>query len=256
MPFIYGKHPAAEFVNSQPDSIKRILIANSYERHFEDIIRRAKKKRIQLEFCDWKKLEGITSRGLHQGIVIELYNVSQDIAITDILESAKQKNETPLLVILDRIQDPQNLGAILRTCLAAGVHGVIVPKMHSAKLTPSAIKASGGAAAYIQLCEVSNIVNAIEELKENNIWVIGAAADSSTVYTSVNYKQSIAFVMGSEGEGLRQLVKKHCDIAVKIPAKGAINSLNVSVACAVLLYETLRQRGTCPARSSLGGTDG
>lgn len=243
MPFVYGKHVVEEFLTSKEEDIKKLLIAKDCGKEFNELVKQAREKKIFIEFCEWKKLDSITGRALHQGIAVEVTNLKSDKTVQEILQSAKQKNETPLIVILDRIQDPQNLGSIIRTSVAVGVHGVVVPKMHSAKLTPSAVKASGGASAHIELAEVPNIVNAMEELKDNGVHIIGTDANSKIVYTSVNLKEPVAFVIGNEGEGLRKLVKEHCDILVKIPIREVVNSLNVSVATAVLLYEVSRQRG-------------
>ena len=162
--------------------------------------------------------------------------------IQDILDSAREKGEAPLIIICDEITDPHNLGAIIRTAECAGAHGVIIPKRRSSGLTAVVAKASAGAMEYMKIARVSNLTAAIKTLKENGVWIYGTAADGAAPLYRTDLTGPTAIVIGSEGEGMGRLVSESCDFMVSIPMKGHINSLNASNACAILLYEAVRQR--------------
>ena len=167
----------------------------------------------------------------------------QYVSLEDIQARAAQKNEKPFILILDGVEDPRNFGAILRTAEAAGVHGVIIPKRRSVQLNDTVEKTSTGAATMVPVAQVTNLVQAMESLKENNIWITGIEVDGTEDYTGIDYARSgIALVLGGEGDGMGRLVKEHCDHLVKLPMRGRITSLNVSVAAGVMMYEVLRQR--------------
>ncbi|MBU0581007.1 MAG: 23S rRNA (guanosine(2251)-2'-O)-methyltransferase RlmB [Candidatus Margulisbacteria bacterium] len=167
------------------------------------------------------------------------------IEIEDILASAQAKGEPPFILILDGLEDPRNFGAILRTADAAGVHGVIIPKSRSVSLNETVEKTSTGAAIIVPVARVPNLTQAIEKLKEENIWITGVEVDGRKLYSKIDYsKTGIALVLGSEGKGMSRLVKEHCDNLVYIPMKGQMTSLNVSVSAAILMYEVVRQRSS------------
>lgn len=167
----------------------------------------------------------------------------QYVSIEDILAKAAQKNEKPFILILDGVEDPRNFGAILRTAEAAGVHGVIIPKRRAVPLNDTVEKTSTGAANMVPVAQVTNLVQTMEMLKENKVWITGIEVDGKQNYTECNYANSgIALVLGSEGEGMGRLVKETCDFLVRLPMRGRITSLNVSVAAGIMLYEVIRQR--------------
>ncbi len=183
----------------------------------------------------------MTQTGAHQGVIAMA--AARDYAtIQDILDSAREKGEAPLIIICDEITDPHNLGAIIRTAECAGAHGVIIPKRRSSGLTAVVAKASAGAMEYMKIARVSNLTAAIKTLKENGVWIYGTAADGAAPLYRTDLTGPTAIVIGSEGEGMGRLVSESCDFMVSIPMKGHINSLNASNACAILLYEAVRQR--------------
>ncbi|MDD6024690.1 MAG: 23S rRNA (guanosine(2251)-2'-O)-methyltransferase RlmB [Oscillospiraceae bacterium] len=201
----------------------------------------AKKAGAVVTYCDRRKLDTMSQTGQHQG-VIAMAAARSYCSVKDILKNAEEKGEPPLVVICDEITDPHNLGAIIRTAVCAGAHGVIIPKRRNAGLTAVVSKASAGAVEYMPIARVSNLTSAIETLKENGVWVYGTAAEGASGLYETDLRGPVAIVIGSEGQGLGRLVSEACDFMVSIPMKGQINSLNASNAAAILLYETLRQR--------------
>ena len=190
---------------------------------------------------DRRKLDAMSFTRAHQG-VIALVAAHVYYSIDDILEEAASRGEAPLIVICDELSDPHNLGAILRSAECAGAHGVIIPKRRSVGLTATVAKASAGAIEYTKVARVTNINNAIAELKEKGVWVFGTAAEGSIPMYQANLTVPAAIVIGNEGDGMSQLVRKNCDVMLNIPMKGHISSLNASAAASILLYEALRQR--------------
>lgn len=176
--------------------------------------------------------------GVHQGVVADIEDL-RDYSLEELVRSAPGP---ALILVLDGIEDPQNLGAVLRTADAAGVHGVVVQSRRSASLGGAAAKASAGALAHIKLAEVVNIARALEELKELGVWTVGFAGEATTPYVSIDFTVPTALVLGAEGTGLRRLVRERCDLLASIPMHGRVNSLNVSVAAGVALFEVVRQR--------------
>ena len=191
--------------------------------------------------ADRRKLDAMSVTRAHQG-VIALAAVKEYVTVQQILQSAGEKGETPLIVICDEISDHHNLGAILRTAEAAGVHGVIVPKRRSAGLTAIVAKTSAGAVEHIPVARVANLTAAIKELKKAGIWVFGAAMDGETRLWDADLKGPSAIVIGSEGDGMSRLVEENCDFKVSIPMAGKMSSLNASVSAAIIMYEAVRQR--------------
>ena len=190
---------------------------------------------------DRRKLDQMSFTRSHQG-VIALAAAHEYFTIDDILEEAASRGETPLIVICDELSDPHNLGAIMRSAECAGAHGVIIPKRRSVGLTATVAKASAGAMEYMKVARVTNINNAIADLKEKGVWVFGAAGEGSVPMYKADMTGPAAIVIGNEGDGLSQLVRKNCDMLVHIPMKGNITSLNASAAASILLYEAVRQR--------------
>lgn len=200
----------------------------------------AKEKSIPVKEADSKKLDFMCGGAVHQGI-IALAAVKEYATLEDIFETAKSRNEEPFIIVLDEIEDPHNLGAIIRTAECTGAHGVIVPKRRSAGLSYTVGKSSAGAVEYVNVARVTNIPNVIDELKERGVWVFGADMDGQDS-AKTNLSGAVALVIGNEGKGIGRLVRSKCDGILSLPMKGNINSLNASVAAGVLMYDVLRQR--------------
>lgn len=204
------------------------------------IIAKAKDKGIAIKEVDSKKLDYLSGNVIHQGI-IALAAVKEYSTIEDIFALAESRNEPPFILVLDEIEDPHNLGAIIRTAECTGVHGVIVPKRRSAGLSYTVGRASAGAVEYVPVARVTNIAVVLDELKEKGVWIYGADMDGQDS-ARLNLSGAVALVIGNEGKGIGRLVKSKCDGIVSLPMKGKINSLNASVAAGVLMYDILRQR--------------
>lgn len=237
---IAGRNPVAESLKSGR-AIERLLVSKGeMSGTAKVIISMAKERGIPIKEVDYKKLDFICQGANHQGIVA-IAAVKEYVSVDDILCSAEDKGEDPFIIILDNIEDPHNLGAIIRTAECAGAHGVIIPKRRAAGLTYSVGKASAGAYEYMPVARVTNIPDVIDKLKEMGLWIYGADMNGET-YCSCGLKGSAALVIGSEGKGLRKLVKEKCDVILSLPLLGKINSLNASVAAGILMYEFTRQR--------------
>ena len=205
-----------------------------------DLIRRAKKADAVVDYVTKQRLDRMSMTGHHQGVIAHAaaFEYAQ---VEDILKRAEERGEEPFLFLLDEIEDPHNLGAIIRTANLCGAHGVILPKRRSAGLTPAAVRASAGAVSYTLVARVNNLARTIEELKTKGIWFVCADMDGEVMYR-LNLTGPIGVVIGSEGNGVGRLVKEKCDMTAAIPMKGDIDSLNASVAAGVLAYEIVRQR--------------
>ena len=201
----------------------------------------AREKGIVVVDADRRKLDGMSRTHSHQGVIAQAA-VRAYASVDDILSAARERGEKPLIVVCDELSDPHNLGAVIRTADAAGAHGVIIPKRRSAGLTAIVGKTSAGAVAHVPVARVPNLPALLKELKEEGVWIFGAAMDGSTPLHQADLKGPAAIVIGSEGSGLGRLVEENCDFTVSIPMFGKINSLNASAAAAVLLYEAVRQR--------------
>jgi len=223
-------------------SINRILVARGdREGSINQIVAMAIEKGIVVQEVDRVKLDNMSVTHAHQGIIA--LTAAKDYAtVEDILDAAEKSGRPPFIVILDEITDPQNFGSILRTANACGVHGVIISKRRAVGLTSAVSKASAGAIEYVPVARVTNIVQTIESLKKQNIWVVGTDSTGEDLYFEKDLTGPIALVIGSEGEGMGRLVKESCDFIVKIPMLGEISSLNAAVAGAIVMYEILRQR--------------
>ena len=242
MDIIVGRNPVIEALRAGR-RINRILIENNVEKHgsIGQILQLAKNSHIEVEYTDRHSLARYSSTGSDQG-VIAFAEAKGYLHLGDLLEVSSKKGEAPFYLVLDGIEDPHNLGAILRTADATGVHGVIIRERRAVGITPTVIKASAGAVEYVPVAHVNNISQAIITLKKNNIWVIGVDMNGKVDYTAVDFRLPTSIVIGSEGKGLTDLVVKRCDMIVSIPMKGKISSLNASVAAALVMYEAFQQR--------------
>ena len=224
-------------------AIDKVFIAEgSTDRALARLAAQAKQAGAVVVETDRRKLDQMSATGAHQG-VIAMVAAHSYATLDDILNRAKERGEAPLIVICDELSDPHNLGAIIRTAECAGAHGVVIPKRRSVGLTAIVGKASAGALEYMPVARVTNITNAIKELKERGVWIFGTADEGATPLYQADLKGAAAIVIGNEGDGMSRLVAESCDLKVSIPMKGRISSLNASAAAAILLYEAVRQRG-------------
>jgi len=239
---IFGINPVTEALKAGRP-IQRLLIAEQRkkDRDILEIIRLAKGRGTEVRIATRDALKREAPNALHQG-VIAITAARQYAALDDILQLPAQKGQAPLYLVLDGVEDPRNLGALLRTAEATGVHGVIIPERRAVGLTETVAKAAAGALEYVPVVKVVNIVNALEELKKAGVWVAGAEAGGDALYWDADFVRPTALVLGGEDKGVRRLVRERCDYLLSLPLMGNITSLNVSVAAGVLLYEVLRQR--------------
>lgn len=242
---LIGRNPVMEALKSGR-TIEKILVLRDGEGSIRKIAAMAREAQVQVQFVDKQVLERIAGGGSHQGIIayVSAYAYCE---LEDLLQIAKDKNEDPFVILLDGLEDPHNLGAIMRTANAAGAHGIIIPNRRSASLNETVAKASAGAIEYVPVAKVSNLVQTMEWLKERGVWLAACDMDGET-YHQAKLTGSLGLVIGGEGNGVGRLVKEHCDFIVSIPMKGQISSLNASNAAAVLMYEILRQREGAMAR--------
>lgn len=237
---IEGRNAVLEAFRSGKTIDKVFVLDGCQDGPIKSITREARKTDAIINYVQKERLDQISTTGKHQGVIA--YAAAYEYAeVEDILNAAKEKGEDPFIVLLDSIEDPHNLGAIIRTAHQAGAHGVIIPKRRAVGLTATVAKTSAGAINYLPVAKVTNLANTIEELKEQGIWFVCADMDGETMY-KLNLKGSIGLVIGSEGEGVGRLIKEKCDFTAKIPMFGKVDSLNASVAMGVLAYEIVRQR--------------
>lgn len=236
---IIGRNCVTEAIKSGRP-IDKILVARKGAGNISAVISKARENGIVVKEVESQKLDSISGGAVHQGIVA--FAAAKEYAsVDDILNIAAQKSEQPFILILDEIEDPHNLGAIIRTAECTGVHGVIIPKRRSAGLSFTVDKTSAGALEYVPVARVTNLVQTIERLKKLGIWVYGADMNGQC-YCKANLEGGAALVIGSEGRGIGRLVRQNCDSILSLPMKGKVNSLNASVAAGVLMYEFARQR--------------
>ena len=234
---IYGINAALEALRA--NRVRRLRVGPRSDKRIEEVLALAREKRVRVERVDGQEIERAARGGTHQGVVAEL-EPPRDFSVGELVAAAAP--ESPLLIVLDGVEDPHNVGAVLRTVDAAGSHGVVRQARHAAALDGAAMKASAGAAAHVRVATVVNIARAVEELKDGGVWTVGLAGDAEDAYSQVDYTVPTAFVLGAEGTGLRRLVRERCDRLVSIPMRGAVSSLNVSVAAGIVLFEAVRQR--------------
>ena len=237
---IEGRNAVLEAFRAGKTIDKLFVLDGCQDGPVKSILREAKKTDTIINFVDKERLDRLANSGHHQGVVAQAaaYEYAE---VEDILNAAKEKGEAPFIFILDEIEDPHNLGAIIRTANLCGAHGVIIPKRRAVGLTATVAKTSAGAINYTPVAKVTNIAKTIEELKKEGMWFVCADMDGQTMY-DLNLTGPIGLVIGNEGAGVSRLVKEKCDFTASIPMKGDIDSLNASVATGVLAYEILRQR--------------
>ncbi|WP_243292365.1 23S rRNA (guanosine(2251)-2'-O)-methyltransferase RlmB [Bacillus sp. FJAT-47783] len=238
--YIVGRNPVLEALRSKRDIHKLWMAEHSTKGQAQQIISLAKEKGVSLQFVPKKKLDQMFT-GNHQGVAAQVaaYQYSD---FDDLFKRAEERKEPPFFIVLDEIEDPHNLGSIMRTADCVGAHGIIIPKRRSVGLTQAVAKASTGAIEYIPVARVTNLARTLEELKERGLWVVGTDAKGKDDYRTLDGNMPIALVIGSEGKGMGRLVKEKCDFLVKLPMVGKVTSLNASVAAGLLLYEVYRKR--------------
>jgi 23S rRNA (guanosine2251-2'-O)-methyltransferase len=234
---IYGINPVLEALRA--GRVKRVRLGPRSDKRIEEAVALAHRAGVPIDRVDGQALERAAPGGVHQGIIAEL-TPAHDYTVAELVAAVAPA--APLVLVLDGIEDPHNIGALLRTADAAGCHGVVRQARHAAPLDGVAMKASAGAAAHVRVATVVNIARALEELKEAHVWAVGLAGEAAEPYHEVDFTVPTAIVLGAEGRGLRRLVRERCDRLVCIPMAGAVSSLNVSVAAGVALFEAIRQR--------------
>ncbi len=237
---IEGRNAVIEALRSGRPVDRLFILDGSSDGPISTIKREARKNDVQVKFVDKERLDSMSQTGHHQGVIAKCA-AYEYASVDDILEKAKEKGEDPFIILLDNIEDPHNLGAIIRTANLAGAHGVIIPKNRAVGLTATVARTSAGALNYTPVAKVTNLGRTIDDLKKQGIWFACADMDGEPMYTQ-NLTGPIGLVIGSEGEGVSRLVREKCDYVCAIPMKGDIDSLNASVAAGVLMYEAVRQR--------------
>ena len=232
--YVFGRNVAKELLNNNT-KINKVFMADNLVG--SDIEQKLKEAGVKINYTDNRSLDKI-EKGNHQGIILDIddYKYLSEKDMIDNLGS------NPFIVILDHLEDPHNFGAIIRTCEAAGVDYIVLPKNRSVKVTSTVMKTSVGALDNVNIVEVTNLNTTISKLKDNGVWIVGTDMENSTEYNKIDYTTPIAIIIGSEGFGMSELVKKNCDFIARIPMYGKINSLNASVAAGVMIYEVVRQR--------------
>jgi 23S rRNA (guanosine2251-2'-O)-methyltransferase len=242
--YVWGRNPILETLRS-PRQVKRILIAGGLRDApaIAAILQEAERRHVPIETVPRHRLDQLSQGAVHQGC-LAVVEARKYATLEQILDYARNKNEDPLLLILDAIQDVNNLGSLLRSAEAAGVHGVVIPLHEAAEVNASVVKTSAGASEHLLIAQETNLTRTIEFLKKQNIWVIGLDGEAKTEYDKADLTGPLALVVGSEGKGIRRLVREHCDLLIRLPMHGRINSLNAAVAGSIALYEALRQRSS------------
>ncbi len=237
---IFGRGPVSEAINAGHPIDKLMIKSGAYAHSLIPIIDKAKSRGIIIQQVDNQKLDRLSEGGNHQGVVA-LVSAYEYVSVSDILKKAEEKGQPPFVIICDKITDPHNLGAIIRTANCVGAHGVIIPKRNAAGVNSVVMKTSAGALEYTPVAKVTNIASTIDELKKSGLWITAADMDGQPMY-DIDFNGAVGLVIGSEGNGISRLVREKCDFVASIPMNGEINSLNASVAASVLMYEVLRQR--------------
>ena len=238
---IEGRNAVLELLESDKDINKIYITKGELKGSINKIIALANEKKVIVVQKDKKQMDMMAGTENYQG-VIAVVPPYQYVEVEDILETAKERNEDPFILILDGIEDTHNLGAIIRTAETAGVHGIIIPKRRAAQVNSTVSKVASGALEYMKIARVNNITDTISKLKEKGIWVCGTAIDAEKYYYDQNLTGPLAIVIGNEGKGISELVKRNCDFLVKIPMKGKVTSLNASVSTGIVVYEAVKQR--------------
>lgn len=239
--YIFGRNPVIEAIKSDRGVEKLFVVKGELKGSIKKILGMGKDKKIPIQYVNKEKLDILSEGGIHQGVAA-LVTPFEYSTLDDIMEVGSNLNEDPFIIILDEIEDPHNLGSIIRTAECAGVHGVIIPKRRSASVTMTVVKSSAGAVEHMKIAKVNNINDTILEFKKRGLWIYGADVDGTEYYFERDYSGPKALVIGSEGKGISRLVKENCDFLVKIPMLGKISSLNASNAASILIYEVVRER--------------
>jgi 23S rRNA (guanosine2251-2'-O)-methyltransferase len=242
---LYGRQPVRETLRAGRRQVFRLLLARGVQRSgiVGEVLALAERGRVPIQEVDRQEMDRLGGEANHQGIAAEVSGYPY-LELEALPDGAMGTGEPPLLLVLDHVQDPQNLGSLLRSAEAAGVHGVVVPERRATEVTPAAVRASAGAAEHVRVARVTNLVRAMEKLKAQGVWLAGLdTAGSATLYTEADLRGALGLVVGSEGQGLARLVRETCDLLIRVPMRGKVESLNAGVAGAVALYEVRRQRG-------------
>ncbi len=232
--YVYGKNVAKELISNKR-IIKRAYVLNTLKE--DDISKSLVNMNVNISYLNRNEMDKL-EKGNHQGFILEI----PDFKYYDEKMMYSNLGESPFIIILDHLEDPHNFGAIIRTCEAAGVDYIIIPKNRSVSVNATVMKTSVGALDNVKIVEVTNVNNTIKKLKENGLWVVGTDMENSVPYDEIDYKIPIAIIIGSEGFGMSELVRKNCDFIARIPMYGKINSLNASVAAGIMIYEVVKQR--------------
>ena len=239
MGLIYGRNPVMEAIVAGK-TINKIYVAKG-NKELYDLIKQAKEQKIVVVESDKQKLDRMVEGKNSQGVVASITDYEY-YDVEDILEYAKEKNEPPFVIILDKIEDPHNLGAIIRSAQCLGVHGIIIPKRNACQVTDTVEKVAAGATSFMRVARVTNITETIKDLKDAGLWIYGLDMDGAEDVYNTKFDGPIGIVVGSEGNGISRLVLENCDFVIKIPMSGNINSLNASVSAAICMYEVVRQK--------------
>jgi 23S rRNA (guanosine2251-2'-O)-methyltransferase len=242
---IYGINPVLEALRA--GRVRRLRVGPRTDARIDEALALARQRGVAIERVDAQAIDRAARGGVHQGVIADI-EAPRDYSVEELVAAAAP--EAALLVVLDGIEDPHNVGAIIRTADAAGAHGVVRQARHAASLDGIAAKASAGAISHVRVATVVNVARALEELKTAGVWTVGLAGDAPEPYDVIDFKVPTAFVLGAEGAGLRRLVRQRCDRLVSIPMRGSVGSLNVSAAAAIVLYEAVRQRRAAPRNSA------
>ena len=239
---IEGRNPVIEALMSNENIEKIYIQKRNIQGSAQKIINLARKKKIQVSEVDKSKLNSMSSTEAHQGVIATISPIEY-VSVDDILKSAEEKGEQPFIIILDEIEDPHNLGSVIRSANAFGAHGVIIPKHRSASVTATAVKTSAGACFHTPVAKVTNLVNTMKELKKQGVWITGADMGGEKDIYSADLSGPVAIVIGNEGSGMSRLVREECDFIVNIPMVGEIESLNASVSSSIFMYKVSEIRG-------------
>jgi 23S rRNA (guanosine2251-2'-O)-methyltransferase len=242
MPKLTGIHAVREALEAGRALDRIVIAAGRHGDRIEELVRAARRCGVPVRFEDRAQVDRLAATRDHQGVVA-LEAARSAVSLEDILEkTAKDAARKGLIVLLDGVEDPQNLGAIVRTALAAGAHGLVIPERRAAGLTETVARASAGALAHLHVARVGNLVRAMEELKEAGFWMVGLDERAEKSYTEADFTLPVGIILGGEGKGIHELTRKRCDFLVSLPTVGPVRSLNVSVAAGVVLFEAIRQR--------------
>lgn len=238
--YIIGKNPVIEALKSERDVNKILIAEGSQKGQMQQVIGLAKENHVLVQFVPKKKIDQLVE-GNHQGVVAQVA-AYQYAELDDLFVEAEKRNEAPFFILLDEIEDPHNLGSIMRTADAVGAHGIIIPKRRAVGLTATVAKASTGAIEYIPVVRVTNMSRTIDELKERGVWIAGTDAKGKEDFRSFDSTIPLGLVIGSEGKGMGRLIRDKCDFLIRLPMRGHVTSLNASVAASLLMYEVYRKR--------------